>query len=485
MEVNQVIGRELEKKTLQQAIDSPDAEFIAVYGRRRVGKTFLIRDYYRELTNFEMTGINKASTKEQLENFSEALGKATGFGFEPKTPKTWFKAFSQLEQFLNSSKPKKRNGKKVVFFDEVPWLNTTRSRFLSALEHFWNTYASLRTDLILVVCGSAASWMIQHIVMSKGGLHNRLTRQIRLLPFTLSETETFLKSRKIKLTRFQIIEVYMALGGIPHYLKQISPGLSPTQIIDEICFAPSGLLRKEFDKLYSSLFDNSSQHLKIIKTLAKKKQGMTRKEILESVGIISGGTASKRFEELEESGFIHSYVPFGKKTNEVLFWLSDEYSLFYIEWISKLGKKDSGKDYWMTRINSPKRRAWAGYAFERLCMKHALNIKKALGIAMVETKESPWRYISSPDKEITGTQIDLLIDRRDQTINLCEIKFSETEFTIDKTYAKVLRQKMDTFTKVSKTRKSIFLILISPFGLKRNEYSSELIQQSLDINDLF
>ncbi|MCD4698586.1 MAG: ATP-binding protein [Bacteroidales bacterium] len=485
MVANKIIGRYIEQVILGQVVKSPDPEFIAVYGRRRVGKTYLVKEYFNDSICFEITGIHKATVKEQLDNFATSLGMAIGMGMHPQRPASWFKAFRQLEQYLESTTPKTKFGKKVVFFDELPWLNTPRSKFLSALEHFWNSWGSRQKNLVLIVCGSAASWMIQNIVTAKGGLHNRLTRQIRLLPFTLSETESYLKSRNVKLTRYQIVEIYMAMGGIPHYLKQIEPGMSSLQIIDKICFSTGGLLFDEFDKLYSSLFDDSSNHIKIIKTLATKRKGMTRNEILESTGLRSGGSSSNRFDELEKSGFIQPYIPFGKKSKDALYWLSDEFSLFYMDWIKNLGKKHPEPGHWQTRINSPKRWAWSGYAFERICIKRVFEIKKALGISSVETNSAPWYYQSSPQDEIPGAQIDFLIDRRDQTINLIEIKFSKAEFIIDSAYAKNLRQKIDVFRRVTNTRKDIFITMISTFGIKDNAYAKELVANSLTLDDLF
>ena len=480
-----IIGRIEEQNVLQSALKSPDPEFIAVYGRRRVGKTFLVSNFFKNHIRFEITGIHNADKREQLENFSIALGKAVGLGIRPQQPSSWFEAFRQLEQYLSSLPSGKKGNKKVVFIDELPWLNTPKSGFLSALEHFWNSWGAKQKDFILIVCGSAASWMIQNVVKSKGGLHNRITRRIRLLPFTLRETELFLKSRGIKLTGFQITELYMAIGGIPHYLKQVEKGLSANQIIDRLCFSKTGLLHDEFDNLFSSLFDNSNRHLKVIKALAKERKGMTRNEILQNTGLPTGGTFSQVIDELEESGFIQSYVPYGKKTNETLYWLSDEYTLFYLLWLAPLGKKNAGKDYWLNRTNSPKRKAWAGYAFERVCIKHISKIKEGLGITGVETTEAPWRYIPKKDEATSGAQIDLLIDRKDQTINLCEMKFSESEFSITKKYAEELLQKVDTFRKVTKTKKNIFITMITPFGVSKNQYYQELVQNSLTLEQLF
>ena len=485
MSEERIIGRQKEKAILELAFRSPDSEFVAVYGRRRVGKTHLVREYFGDAICFEIIGKHGVTLKEQLDNFAQALGKAIGMGIQPQRPSSWSEAFRQLEQFLESSTQKKKRRKRVVFLDELPWLNTPRSKFLSSLEHFWNSWGSRQIDFILVVCGSAASWMLQNIVRAKGGLHNRLTRQTRLLPFTLHESEVFLKSRGVDLTPLQVVELYMTMGGVPHYLKQTEPGLSAAQIIDQACFSPQGLLREEFDKLYVSLFDESEQNQKIVRTLAIKRRGLTRGEILQSVGLESGGSASRRLEELEESGFIQSLIPFGKKANDTLYRLSDEYSLFYLDWISKMGKRSVGDGYWLSQQNSPRRRAWAGYAFESLCLKHALRLKAALGITGVETTEAPWRYQAAAKSHAPGAQIDLLIDRRDNTINMCEMKFSESEFAIDKKYAADLRRKLQVFRQVTGTRKNVFLTMVTTFGVTDNAYAKELVANSLTLEDLF
>lgn len=485
MSRNLIIGREKEKAILELAFKSHDPEFIAVYGRRRVGKTHLIREYFGDSICFEIIGKHGATFVEQLDNFARALGRSVGMGLQPQRPSSWSDAFVQLEQFLESGLRKKKAGKRVIFLDELPWLNTPRSRFLSSLEHFWNSWGSRQRDVILVICGSAASWMIQNIVRARGGLHNRLTRQIRLLPFTLTETKLFLKKQRVNLTLMQVVELYMAMGGVPHYLKQAESGLSATQIIDKVCFSSQGFLREEFEKLYASLFEESEQHMSIVRALAKKRQGLTRGEILKSTGLKSGGSASRRIEELEESGFIQSQIPYGKKSNESLYRLSDEYSLFYIDWISRLGKRSPGGGYWASRQNAPRRRAWAGYAFESLCLKHTTNLKAGLGIANVETTEAPWRYKQTDNSGILGAQIDLLIDRSDNTINLCEMKFSESEFIIDKRYATDLRRKIDVFKRITGTRKNIFLTMVTTFGVRSNAYANELVSNSLTLDDIF
>lgn len=482
---NHVIGRESEKAVLNRALNSKESEFIAIYGRRRVGKTHLIREYFEELICFEIVGQYRASLKDQLNNFAYALSKETGLGIQLKPPSSWSEAFRQLEQFLESPATKNKSGKHVVFFDELPWINTPRSKFLSSLEHFWNSWGVKQKNLILVVCGSAASWMIQNIVKAKGGLHNRLTRQLRLLPFSLQETENFLKVHGIELTQPQIVELYMAIGGVPHYLKMVEPGISTAQIIDNLCFSSTGPLRDEFNKLYVSLFDESDQHLDIIKLLSKKRYGLTRNEILKNNKSSSGGSLSRRLEELEESGFIMSLIPFGKTSRDVIYRLGDEYSLFFLNWIRPLGKKVSGDGYWLSRQNTSRKKIWAGYTFETLCIKHVKNIKAALGIAQVETTEAPWYYRPDENSSMVGVQIDLLIDRRDQTINLCEMKFHEMEFRISKKYAQELKNKRNIFREITGTRKNIFITMVTASGLADNPYSREIVANSLTLESLF
>ena len=386
---------------------------------------------------------------------------------------------------MESLNKQTNTGKKVIFIDELPWLNTPKSNFLASLEHFWNSYGSKQNNLILVVCGSAASWMIQKIVNSKGGLHNRLTRQIRLLPFTLLETENFLKSRGVILTRYQIILLYMAMGGVPFYLQQAEPGLSSAQIIDKAFFSKNGLLRNEFERLFSSLFDHSDENIKIMEVLRQNRSGVSRNQILTTTKIPSGGTASQILEELEESGFINSWIPFGKKSNDAIYRITDEFSLFYFDWIKPLGKRNPEEGYWLTLQNDPRRRAWAGYTFEGICMKHIQQIKNELGIGKVETFHGPWYYLPTKENSVDGAQIDLLIDRKDATINLCEMKFSEAEFTIDNDYSKILRKKVDVLKTVTKTRKNIFVTMISTFGISPNIYSNDLVSNSLTIDCLF
>lgn len=479
MENAALIGRKEEQELLQKALISNKPEMISVIGRRRVGKTFLIKSVYTDKIDFEVTGIQFATRQEQLRNFMIRLSEFSK-GLLPITePKDWLEAFYLLTQYLNLKKEKKE-GKLIVFLDELPWLSTHRSGFLKGLSFFWNSWA-VNQDIIVVICGSAASWMIRKVVHHKGGLHNRITKRITLKPFTLAETATFFKVRNIHFDQYQILHLYMAIGGVPHYLDEVENGKSAIQNINEICFSENGLLYDEFSKLYSSLFENSEKHIKIIRALAKIRKGLTRSEIVVESKISEGGGFSKILEELIHSGFVSMYYPFGQKKKNQLYRLTDEYSLFYIQFIEK--NRNIGEGIWQQLSQTQSYKTWAGYSFESICLKHIPQIKKALGISGVYSTVSTF-FRRGTDSE-KGVQIDLLIDRNDHVINLCELKFYDAEYFITKSTAMDLRNKISNFKRHSKTRKQVFLTFITTFGVQKNKNSIGLIDVDLDMEVLF
>lgn len=473
--MQKLIGRKEEQTILREALTSNEAEMVAVIGRRRVGKTFLIDSIYKEQTVFRITGLQNVSNEMQLANFAEILEEHS----KETVPvlKNWLKAFSELKKYLKTQLGKE---KKVIFIDEVPWMAGAKSDFLSAFGGFWNNWAS-RQNIVVVVCGSAASWMIQKIVFDTGGLHNRITKYIHLEPFTLKETEEYLKSRYLNFTRYQIVELYMAMGGIPHYLKEIRKGRSAIQNIDRICFSKTGLLKNEFQKLYPALFRFPENHIAIVRALGTKQQGMERGEIIKVAKTPNGGATTKTLEELEQSGFITSYHPFGKKKKSKLYRLTDEYSLFYLHFMQD--KTNEGEGTWQYLSQTQTYKTWSGYAYESICLKHVKQIKKALGISGVYSKSAS--FVKKGTATQQGTQIDLLIDRNDKVINIIEIKFYNKEFTVSKEYAKQLQRKKWIFEEVSKTKKLTMLTLITTFGVKPNEHSLGAIEQVLTLDDLF
>lgn len=468
-----LIGRKKEIEKLQRYANSRKSEFIAIYGRRRVGKTYLVREVFNGQFAFQMTGLNPKdiTMHDQLGQFHAALTRYGSKDVEIKRAKTWLKAFDQLIDLLENKETK---GKKIVFLDELPWLDTPKSKFLSGLEYFWNSWASARRDVLLIVCGSAASWMIKNLLNNKGGLHNRTTGRIKLEPFSLAETKTFLEYKNIHYDKYQIVLTYMALGGIPHYLDHLETGWSATQNINALCFERNALLRSEYDNLYASLFKRAERHKSVVEALSQKKKGLTRSEIVKITQLSEGGGLTRILNELEESTFIRHYQPFGKKERSTLYQLIDPYSLFYLNFIKKSSPDD--EHFWVNIHNTPAYNAWSGYAFEMVCLHHIPQIKKALGISGVQTSVASWFNPSA--------QIDLLIDRKDQVINLCEMKFSISPFIIDKKYADNLRNKIGTFRAVTNTSKSIFLTLITTFGVSGNQYAY-LAQNTVTMEELF
>ncbi len=466
-----LIGRQKEIKQLQKYVLSKKSEFIAVYGRRRVGKTYLVREVFAGQFAFQMTGLNDVSMKDQLSQFHAALLQYSPPNTEIKPAQTWLEAFLQLIDLLES---KEATGKKIIFLDELPWLDTHKSKFLSALEYFWNSWASARRDVLLIVCGSAASWMIKNLLNNKGGLHNRTTGRIKLEPFNLAETKAFLKYNDIVFDHYQIILLYMVFGGIPYYLDNVERGLSAMQNINALCFERNVVLRSEYNNLYASLFKRAERHKLVVEALATKKKGLTRSEIAKITNLSNGGGLTRILNELEESTFIRHYQPFGKTERYTLYQLIDPYSLFYLNFIKNSSPDD--EYFWVNAHDTPIYRAWSGYAFEMVCLHHIPQIKKALGISGVQTSVASWYNESA--------QIDLLIDRKDQVINLCEMKFSIHPYTITKKYADNLRNKMGVFKAATNTRKTLFLTLITTHGLAQNQYSY-LAQNALSMEILF
>jgi predicted AAA+ superfamily ATPase len=478
-----VIGRREEQKILDKVWKSKNAELAVVYGRRRVGKTFLIREFFSsEKLYFECTGKKGATITEQLKNFAEAFSKTFYEGIEMLPPQGWREALALLTKEIE----KRSSQKHLLFFDELPWLATKKSRFMQALDYFWNTYWSRMSNVKVILCGSAASWMLEHLLYAKGGLHNRISRIIQLQPFNLKEVKEYLAARKIRLSDKHLLDLYMVMGGIPYYLNSIEKGRSAEQNIQEICFKDNGILRTEFERLFQSLFDQAEVNLRLIREIARKREGISREELLSKVKMTSGGTFNKRIQELRSAGFIQSFVPYRYKKKEQCFRILDEYSAFYLTWIDPLSEKGfSQTNYWKTCLRSSKWASWAGYAFESLCFKHLAQIIRALDLDSIPCEVGNWRFIPQKKSKEEGVQIDLLLDRQDNAVTLCEIKHSASRYIIDKAYAKELHRKIDVFEQKTKTEKQLFLAFITPMGLKKNLWSEELVANEVTLRDLF
>ena len=477
-----MIGREKEIQELNGRYDSGRAEFIAVYGRRRVGKTYLVDETLKDKITFRHAGLSpvdeqnrKNGLKEQLKYFYLSL-QLHGMK-KSKCPTSWLEAFFMLEMHLKSIDDGSRQ---VVFLDELPWMDTPRSGFLTALEAFWNGWACHRHNMMLVVCGSATSWMTDELINNHGGLYGRLTCQMKLAPFTLGECEAFFQDRGIRFSRYDIVQSYMAVGGIPYYLGYMKRGLSLTQNIDQMFFAEGASLHDEYDRLFASVFSSPEQMKSIVQLLGTRRVGFTRQEILHRTGLGDNGASTKLLKALIASDFIMSYVPFGKGKHDTCYKLVDPFCLFYMKFVQ--GRTEIDPEFWMHNGTSPAVNAWRGFAFEEVCFYHILQIKKALGILGVSTTQSSWALRGDDDKE--GAQIDLLIQRKDNVVNLCEMKLYNEKFTVDKAYYQKMVYRQNLLAGRISRKSVIHNVLVTTEGLNYNEYSG-IFQNVVVMDDLF
>lgn len=472
-----IIGREKEQGELGRFCDSPRPEFVVVYGRRRVGKTFLVREFFNYTFSFYATGTVEGSLGDQLRAFRGFLNE---YGdTNPDVPSDWLEAFSRLRALLENAGVKRDPacGKRVVFIDEMPWLDTPRSNFKQALDLFWNSWASTQRDLLFIVCGSATSWIIRNLLRSRGGLHNRITGRLHLQPFTLSECERYFEANAISFSRDQMVEAYKVFGGIPYYLDLLDRRLSLAQNVDRLCFARDGALRHEFDELYRSLFRNADGHIAVVRALNQRRAGCTRKEIVGKSGLAAGGTLSKTLEELEQCGFIRRYRDFTKKERGAIYQLVDPFTLFYLRFME--GRLE-GEGAWAAYQGTPAYYAWSGLAFEMVCLVHEQQLKAALGIQAIASTSTAWRSDSAESK----AQIDLLVDRADGVINACEMKYAQAPFAIDKALDAELRERIETFRTETGTRKAVRLTMVCPYGVKHNKYWG-IVSNEITFEDLF
>ena len=469
-----IIGREKELKRLRRTLSCEYSEFIAVYGRRRVGKTFLIKEAFNYSFAFQHSGLAKGDKRMQLDEFANSLERQ---GMKSKRRiKSWSDAFFALENGLERLPV----GKKVVFLDELPWMDTAKSNFVLALDHFWNGWCSFRKDIVLVVCGSATSWIVGKILKDHGGLHNRLTDQIHLQPFTLLECERMAHARGLPLSRRQVLEGYMVLGGIPFYWEKLERSQSMDQNVDRLFFGLEAPLSDEFDQLYASLFKNPTSHIAVVTALGAKKIGLTREELSLETGLENCGALTKVLDELEACGFIRTYTMPGKRRKGSVFQLIVNFSLFYFKFMTDGANRHSGA--WLSKVASQERRIWNGLSFELVCLEHIGQIKRALGISGIQTEEHAWYRKGDTLRE--GAQIDLLVKRADHAVNICEMKFAEEEFEIKADEDRTIAHRRNAFIEDEDFKGSVFVTMVTPHGVRRNEYWNN-IQSEVTLDDLF
>lgn len=471
--MSNIIGRKAEQEILNNCMTSNRSEFVVVYGRRRVGKTFLIKEFFNGKFDFSFVGTRKLDKRQQLTNFASALKRYSKSEFAP-TLKNWFDAFDNLSYLIENST---NVGKKVIFIDEMPWIETHKSDFVLALEHFWNSWANLRNDIVFIACGSATSWIVDKIFHNKGGLFNRATRHIYLRPFFLNEVEDYLHHEGFNWDRYQIAQCYMTLGGIPFYLTLLKKELSLAQNIDSLFFnGDNSPLRVEYQELFSALFNDPEKYVSVVTNLALHREGLTRNQII-ALCNFDGAGLTKVLTDLERCDFIFSYSRYGNKSNNAIYRIKDFYTLFYYKFVEKVNAE---RQHWVQLANTPQVKSWQGFSYELLCLLHLEQIKNALSLNVMLNSASSWRST----KNEKGAQIDLVIDRADRIINLCEIKFANNIFIIDKNYEQKLRERMAIFSVETKTRHATVLTMITTFGVLQNTHSS-LVNSQVTLEDLF
>lgn len=460
-----IVGRKEEIRELRRAYDSEYSEFVAVYGRRRIGKTFLIRETFGSEFAFQHTGIFNVPTQEQIEQFYQSM-LSQGLPKQDTPPKNWFEAFYLLEELINNSKKQR----KIVFIDELPWMDAPNSRFIPAFEHFWNGWASARKDILLIICGSATSWIIDKIFRNKGGLYNRVTYKIWLQQFSLFECEELVAALKLPLNRNMIIEGYMALGGVPYYWTKLKPTKSIAQNINDLFLKPGGELHNEFTYIYSSMFKSPEKYIKVVEALSGKKSGLTRDEIIKKGKIDSSGQLSNILEDLIECGFVRKYCHLDKKLKDAIYQLVDCYTLFYYQFVKSAYGVD--ENYWLKLINTPAYNTWCGLAFERVCLLHTRQIKAALGISGIMANLFSWHVKKT--EEHPGVQIDLLISRADNIINVCEMKYAPGGYRLTSEELKKIHNRVGVLQMYLPHSKFAQPVLITSNGVLRNKNSDEI-----------
>ena len=480
-----LIGREKQIKTLNGIYESGSAELVAVYGRRRVGKTYLIDEVFSGRITFRHAGLSPIEQRngkkvcrlhEQLEHFYNSLTRQGMERSDP--PKSWLDAFYMLESFLLEKEHE--NGRILVFLDEIQWLDTPKSGFMTGFEAFWNGWACHKHNVMVIVCGSSSSWILDKMINNHGGLYGRLTNQINLQPFTLYECERFFESKGVVMSRYDITQAYMMVGGIPYYLNYFKKEYSLSQNIQAMFFDLDAPLRNEFNRLFSSLFVNYTVMEAIVMALMTKNRGLSRAEILEKTGLSDSGEISHYLDALISGNFIIKYYSFGNGKRESFYKLIDPFCLFYLRFLAdNIGKRSRD---WIALSDTAAVTAWKGLAFENVCFNHIRQIKNCLGISGVSTSESLW---SKRGGDMTdGAQIDLIIERKDNIINMCEIKFYSDLFTATKEFHFTLERRKKLLAEIIPKKAAIHNTLITTFGLKQVEYFNDIIN-TISLDDLF
>lgn len=475
-----LIGRKKEIQELEKAYRSGQFEFIALYGRRRVGKTYLVSQVFEDRISFrhaaspndEERQDEKGLLKMQLEVFYGSL-LAQGLK-ESKKPNSWVEAFLLLIRLFEGKDPAERW---VIFLDEFPWMDTKRSNFIEAFSWFLNFWAANQKNLMIIAAGSSTSWMLNNLIHSTGGLYNRVTNPIRLSPFRLQETEQFFREKGFDLSRYSIARIQMAFGGIPYYLNFLDRGEGLSRFVDRMLFEKGAKLGLEYDTLFRSSFEKGDLARKIAEYLGKRSSGYTRKEIVEGLKISDGKAVKDALDALQEGDFVLEYVPYKEAQNKKRYRLIDPFCIFYLHFVA--GKRSLDPSFFADSVEP---NSWIGAAFENLCAAHLEQIKRALVISKLSSIEFSLVFPKEEDKK--GAQVDLVLVRKDRIVNLCEMKFYGKPYVQTEKEHHSLTNRVARLKETLPATYSIAPVLITVFEPSSGGYPDDYVQV-LTLDDLF
>jgi AAA+ ATPase superfamily predicted ATPase len=408
--MKQFIGRKVEIAQLTALIDLPRPSIAVIYGRRRVGKSELIRHVTQGKNVLSFEGLEGQPKHKQIKNFLFQLSAQSNI--REKNISDWPDALILLRTLT-------QDGQWIIILDEFQWMANYQNELVSVIKMIWEKYLSQNPDLTLILCGSIASFMKSKVLKSSA-LYGRTDYELNLHELNLSEISEFFPGKGSD----EVIDTAMLVGGIPKYLELISEYPSLYDALEPLAFSQDGFFKTEYDRLFASHFGKKPIFMKIIQTLATNPYGLTTGKLAKEMQVASGGTLCHQLDDLESAGFLHSIIPFDKPEGSKLrkYILMDAYVRFYHSIIRGSMKETTPPNTQFHAImSSPRYAAWAGMAFEFLCMRHHKEISRILGFHGIPYTAGP--FFQRKTLDTPGVQIDLLFERSDKILVLCEMKY--------------------------------------------------------------
>jgi hypothetical protein len=407
------VGRKNELRMLNDAYRSGKDELVVLYGRRRIGKSSLVKRFAeKKKAYYEFEALEGETTPGQINHFLQQLKKQID---DPILDSVRFANWEQVFTYLTEKViNRKSKVKKILFLDELPWMAAGRIRLVSLLKYYWDNHWKSK-HVMLILCGSVASFMVKKVLHSNA-LYGRTTIEILLKGFSPEEAARLLSKKR---SREETLNYQLVFGGVPKYLEQINTSQSFNKNMNTLCFSPHGIMLKEVERIFYSQFREPRTYLKIINLL---KNGIfSLSEISSKTKIPSGGGLKQYLKNLERAEMIRSYIPFDRSGNSKFkkYTLADEFLVFFFKYMGpnlRVIKESSSRRLFET-LTQNSFDSWLGFAFERFCLKHAGLLALVMDFADDILLASP--YFKKNDERF---QIDLLYQRADRVITVCEIK---------------------------------------------------------------